>query len=67
MILSVHEKSVRKYLASAHELLERYRLNAYLTQRVQLADKELGTLFKDDSSQSRLSIFIGRRDDAGEN
>ncbi len=67
LILSVHEKSVRKYLASAHELLERYRLNAYLTQRVQLADKELGTLFKDDSSQSRLSIFIGRRDDAGEN
>ncbi len=67
LILSVHEKGVRKYLASAHELVERYRLNPYLSQRVQLADKELEALFKDDSSQSRLSIFIGRERHAGEN
>lgn len=67
LILSVHEKSVRKYLASAHELVERYQLNAYLSQRVHLVDKELETLFRDDSSQSRLSVFIGRDSNAREN
>lgn len=60
LILSVHEKSVRKYLASAHDLVERYGLSTYLSQRVQLAEKELETLFKEDSNQSRLSVFIER-------
>lgn len=67
LILSVHERSVRKYLASAHELVDRYQLNTYMSQRVQLADRELEALFKDDSSQSRLSIFVGRDENAGEN
>ncbi len=67
LILSVHEKSVRKYLASAHELVERYQLNTYMSQRVHLADRELEALFKDDSSQSRLSIFIEREENAGKN
>jgi DNA polymerase II large subunit len=67
LILSVHEKSVRKYLASAHELVERYQLNTYMSQRVQLADRELEALFKDDSSQSRLSVFIEREENAGRN
>lgn len=67
LILSVHEKSVRKYLASAHELVERYQLDTYMSQRVRLADRELEALFKDDSSQSRLSIFIAREENAGKN
>ena len=45
LVLTVHRGSVEKYLRVAEELVERYNLPAYLSQRLKLIREEIEALF----------------------
>lgn len=48
LTLTVHEKSVRKYLNISKDVAERYKIPAYANQRIRLVEKSIDSLFRSD-------------------
>ena len=62
LVLTVHKRSIEKYLKSAISLIQKYNLGEYYEQRIELIRKELSLLFnyQQDHRQMKISDFIGR-------
>ncbi len=59
LILSVSKGSVTKYLEISKNLANRYPISHYLTQRLEIQEFGIGSLFESDKSkQSSLDIFL---------
>jgi len=60
LILTVAKGSVEKYLKVTQNLIEKYSLDDYLNQRVQILKKGISSVFEDDGvRQVSLSDFLG--------
>jgi len=59
LTLTVHEKSVKKYLEISKEIAERYNLPPYARQRIKLVEKSIDSLFISDKVKTtKLSDFL---------
>jgi len=59
LVLTVHEKSVKKYLIPAKKLVEKFNVANYTKQRIVLFEKFVDSLFKNDKvKHSRLDDFF---------
>ena len=60
LTLSVSKGSVTKYLDISRELVNRYPVNHYLEQRLEIQEFGINSLFESDKSkQSSLDVFFG--------
>jgi len=58
-MLSVSKGSVVKYLEISKDLVKRYPISPYLTQRLEIQEFGIDSLFESDKSkQSSLDIFL---------
>lgn len=53
LILTIAEGSVKKYLKIAREIIQEYELSDYLKQRIDLAEKEISSVFKNDKVEQK--------------
>ena len=59
LTLTVHEMSVKKYLAISREIAEKYNLPTYALQRIALVEKSIDSLFKSDKvKMTKLTDFF---------
>ena len=59
LTLTVHEMSVKKYLAISREVAEKYNLPTYALQRITLVEKSIDSLFKSDKvKMTKLTDFF---------
>ncbi|AXV40008.1 DNA polymerase II large subunit [Methanobacterium sp. BAmetb5] len=59
LILSISKGSVMKYLDISKELANRYPIDPYLVQRIELLESGIHSLFESDrSKQSSLDVFL---------
>ncbi len=59
LLLTVTEKSIKKYLDISLELCERYNISGYLKQRLLLLQKDINSLFTNDlSKQVNISEYM---------
>ncbi len=59
LTLTVHEGSVKKYLEISKSLAESYDLSRYTTQRIELLEREINSVFENDKySQMGLADFM---------
>ena len=57
--LTVHEKSVKKYLEISKEIAERYQIPAYAQQRIRLVEKNIDSLFLSDKiKKTKITDFL---------
>jgi DNA polymerase II large subunit len=58
--LTVYQGGIEKYLEAAHQLIEKYGLSDYYTQRLSLVKDEISSLFEGNKpKQISLTDFIG--------
>jgi DNA polymerase II large subunit len=59
LTLTVHEKSVKKYLEISKEIADKYNISSYAQQRLKLVEKSINSLFMSDKVRStRLDDFF---------
>lgn len=59
LTLTVHEKSVRKYLDISKDVAKRYNIPAYANQRIRLVEKSIDSLFMSDKVKTtKLDDFF---------
>ena len=59
LTLTVHEKSVKKYLEISKEIGEKYELDAYTQQRIAIVEESMNSLFESDKiKRCKLSDFM---------
>jgi DNA polymerase II large subunit len=59
LTLTVHESSVKKYLEITKEISERFTIDAYTRQRIDLIEKSINSLFENDKiKKCKLSDFM---------
>jgi len=59
LILTVHEKSVKKYLEISKEVAEKYNISSYSRQRIRLVEKSINSLFVSDKvKKPKLTDFL---------
>ncbi len=59
LILTVHEKSVKKYLEISKEVAEKYNISPYSRQRIKLVEKSINSLFVSDKvKKPKLTDFL---------
>ncbi|RLF59121.1 MAG: DNA polymerase II large subunit [Thermoplasmata archaeon] len=59
LILTVHEKSVKKYLEISKEIADRYNIPSYARQRINLVEKNIDSLFSSDKiRKTKLTDFL---------
>jgi DNA polymerase II large subunit len=59
LTLTVHEKSVKKYLEITKEIGERFGIPAYTQQRIALVEESINSLFENDRvKKCRLTDFM---------
>lgn len=59
LTLTVHEKSVKKYLEISKEIGEKYDLDAYTQQRIAIVEESMNSLFESDKiKKCKLSDFM---------
>lgn len=57
--LTVHEKSVKKYLDISKEIAEKYHIPPYAHQRIKLVEKSINSLFMSDKiRKTKLTDFL---------
>lgn len=57
--LTVHEKSVKKYLEISKEIADRYHIPSYAHQRINLVEKNIDSLFSSDKvKKTKLTDFF---------
>ena len=59
LTLTVHEKSVKKYLDISIEIAERYNISPYAIQRIKILEKSIDSLFMSDKVKTtKLTDFL---------
>ncbi|MDD1769459.1 MAG: DNA polymerase II large subunit, partial [Methanomassiliicoccales archaeon] len=59
LTLTVHESSVKKYLEITKEISERFAIDAYTRQRIELIEQSINSLFENDKVKNcKLSDFM---------
>jgi DNA polymerase II large subunit len=59
LTLTVHEKSVKKYLEISKEIAQRYNISSYAQQRIKLVEKSIDSLFMSDKAKNtKLEDFF---------
>ena len=59
LTLTVHEKSVKKYLEISKEIAQRYNISPYARQRITLIEKSIDSLFMSDKVKTtKLTDFL---------
>ncbi len=59
LTLTVHEKSVKKYLEISKEIALRYNISPYAQQRIKLVEKSIDSLFMSDKMKTtKLTDFL---------
>ncbi len=59
LTLTVHEKSVKKYLEISKEIAQRYNISPYARQRITLVEKSIDSLFMSDKAKTtKLTDFL---------
>jgi len=59
LTLTVHESSVKKYLEITKEISEKFAINSYTRQRIDLIEKSINSLFENDKvKKCKLSDFL---------
>ena len=59
LILTVHEKSVKKYLEISKEIAEKYHIPSYAFQRIKLVEKSIDSLFMSDKiKKTKITDFF---------
>jgi len=59
LTLTVHEKSVKKYLQISKEIAQRYNISPYARQRITLVEKSIDSLFMSDKVKTtKLTDFL---------
>jgi len=59
LILTVHEKSVKKYLEISKEVAEKYHIPSYACQRIKLVEKSIDSLFMSDKvKKTKITDFF---------
>jgi len=59
LILTVHEKSVKKYLEISKEVAKKYNISPYSRQRIKLVEKSINSLFVSDKvKKPKLTDFL---------
>lgn len=59
LTLTVHEKSVRKYLEKSKEIAKKYEIPSYTRQRIQLVEKAINSIFMNEKvKKTKLSDFL---------
>ncbi len=59
LVLTVHEKSIRKYLELAKQLVEKFNISNYTKQRLILFEKFVDSLFRNDKvKHTKISDFL---------
>ena len=59
LTLTVHEKSVKKYLEISKEIAQRYNIPSYAQQRITLVEKSINSLFTSDKVKAtKLTDFL---------
>jgi DNA polymerase II large subunit len=59
LTLTVHEKSVKKYLEISKEIAKRYNISPYARQRIKLVEKSIDSLFMSDKVKTtKLTDFL---------
>jgi len=59
LILTVHEKSVKKYLEISKEIAEKYQIPSYAFQRIKLVEKSIDSLFMSDKiKKTKITDFL---------
>lgn len=53
LILTIHQGSVRKYLKIAQNMAKQEQLSPYLIQRLEMVEKEIDSVFKDDNAKQK--------------
>ncbi len=57
--LTVHEKSVKKYLSISKEVADRYHIPSYAHQRIRLVEKNIDSLFMSDKiKKTKITDFL---------
>jgi len=57
--LTVHEKSVKKYLEISKEIADKYHISPYASQRINLVEKNINSLFSSDKvRKTKLTDFF---------
>ncbi len=57
--LTVHEKSVKKYLSISKEVADRYHIPSYAHQRIRLVEKNIDSLFMSDKiRKTKITDFL---------
>jgi len=57
LVLTVHKKTIEKYLKISREIAEKYGIDSY-SQRIVLIQNELSSLFKENVKQKELGEFF---------
>lgn len=67
VVLTVHKRTVMKYLKPTLELMEKYGVEGYLLQRVKLIENEISSLFKGQREPNGvdLSDFLAKPEGRG--
>jgi len=59
LILTVHEKSVKKYLEISKKVAEKYHIPSYARQRIKLVEKSIDSLFMSDKiRKTKITDFL---------
>jgi len=59
LTLTVHEKSVKKYLEISKEIGEKYDIDPYTQQRIAIVEESMNSLFESDKiKRCKLSDFM---------
>ncbi|HVO78063.1 MAG TPA: hypothetical protein VMS79_04255, partial [Methanomassiliicoccales archaeon] len=59
LTLTVHESSVKKYLEITKEISEKFAIDTYTRQRVELIEQSINSLFENDKvKKCKLSDFM---------
>jgi DNA polymerase II large subunit len=59
LILTVHEKSVKKYLEISKKVAEKYNISSYSRQRIKLVEKSIDSLFISDKiKKMKITDFL---------
>jgi DNA polymerase II large subunit len=59
LLLTIHKGGITKYLEHSMSLIERYRLPAYMKQRLELLKKDIDSVFaKEENKQKGLADFM---------
>jgi DNA polymerase II large subunit len=59
VMMTVHKKSIEKYLDMADDLVQKYNLDIYYQQRLDLIRKEINALFQTPSGKGIKQVKLG--------